>query len=149
LQNIISSIDASTFAADWNDNWAAFFEQLPNYIRNKIKDDNYAHAVNRLFRLIEVKLREESWAAINSAEWKSQFMRYLPQAWASQKLKRDNLRDLEKDTVYWRVPYWTDAKKYYKEIIPTTSASEKKKKSELEAAQDAIINAMKNQNGGK
>ena len=149
LQNVISSIDASTFAADWNDNWSAFFEQLPNYIRQVAKDDDYAHAINRLFRLIEVKLREESWAAINSAEWKSQFMRYLPQAWASENLKRENLRDLEKDTVYGRVPYWTDAKKYYKEIIPSYSDTKKKKKSDLESEQNAIIEAMKKQNWGK
>lgn len=148
LQNIISSIDASSFTKT-DDNGSEFFEQLPTYIRNQVKDEDYAYGIYRLLRLIEQQLREESWAAINSSEWKWKFMRYLPQVWTSADFKRQNLRALETDTVYARIPYWSDAKKYYIEVIPSVENANKKKESDLEEIKNWIIEAIKQQNQGK
>lgn len=50
-------------------------------------DDSYL-ALMALQRIIEAKLRDESWAAISSSEWATNFSYLLPQAWESDYVKQ-------------------------------------------------------------
>lgn len=60
-----------------------FYDTLVNKA-NKLAwwDESYKALMN-LYRLVEIKLRKESWAAITSSEWMSNFQYLLPQPWES------------------------------------------------------------------
>ena len=78
-----------------NDDWAAFKKALNKSIRNRLAETTSwtpaYDALLNLQRLIELKLRDESWAAISSSEWMSNFSMLLPQAWESATTKQNKL----------------------------------------------------------
>lgn len=79
-----------------NDDWAAFKKALNKSIRNRLAEaTSWTPAYDALLnlqRLIELKLRDESWAAISSSEWMSNFSMLLPQAWESATTKQNKLK---------------------------------------------------------
>lgn len=78
------------------DDWAAFKKALNKSIRNRLAETTSwtpaYDALLNLQRLIELKLRDESWAAISSSEWMSNFSMLLPQAWESATTKQNKLK---------------------------------------------------------
>ena len=48
-------------------------------MRNKVMDEKVKYAFNRLYQLVEQKLRQESGAAISSSEWAMDFQLFLPE----------------------------------------------------------------------
>lgn len=78
------------------DDWAAFKKALNKSIRNRLSEaTSWTPAYDALLnlqRLIELKLRDESWAAISSSEWMSNFSMLLPQAWESLTTKQNKLK---------------------------------------------------------
>lgn len=96
LQQLIESWDFGkimAYMSKWNfgekeDSWAKFAERLKTYIEKKAAKelmwgDESLAALNKLVQLVEVKLRKESWAAINSSERLTNFEMFLPSAWES------------------------------------------------------------------
>lgn len=78
------------------DKWEKFLDAFTKALNNKANslvwwDDSYS-ALMSLQRLIEAKLRDESWAAISSSEWMTNFSYLLPQAWENYNIKRDKLK---------------------------------------------------------
>lgn len=98
LALIMKDIKNKTFSA--NDNWAWFADALYTAINNKMSklagwDDSYL-ALMALYRVVEAKLRDESWAAISSSEWRSNFSYLLPQAWESAYVKNNKLKSRDR-----------------------------------------------------
>lgn len=70
----------------------AFTKALNNKANSLVWGDDSYSALMSLQRLIEAKLRDESWAAISSSEWATNFSYLLPQAWENYNIKRDKLK---------------------------------------------------------
>lgn len=94
------------------------FDKITKYIRNKLKDEDIAYWMDRLRRLIEKKLRKESWAAIAQSEWNSNFDMYLPNVWQSPAYRYKRLQALERDIVAEQLP-----PKYRANYIPVIWSS--------------------------
>lgn len=78
------------------DKWEKFLDAFTKALNNKAAslvgwDDSYS-ALMALQRIIEAKLRDESWAAISSSEWATNFSYLLPQAWESSNIKQEKLK---------------------------------------------------------
>lgn len=99
IEDFINSLDRKAFWKEWDARGSAFFEQMWKFLRNEIKDEEVSYAMNRLYQIVEQKLREESWAAISSSEWAMDFQLFLPQPWQSTKLRKDQLKAWD-DIVY-------------------------------------------------
>ena len=74
------------------DRWEKFLDAFTKALNNKAArlawwDDSYL-ALMALQRVIETKLRDESWAAISSSEWATNFSYLLPQAWEGDYVKQ-------------------------------------------------------------
>lgn len=80
------------------------FDKITKYARNKLKDEDIAYAMDRFHRLIEKKLRKESWAAISQTEWNSNFDMYLPNVWQTPEYRYKRLAALERDIVVNQLP---------------------------------------------
>lgn len=78
------------------DNWekflSSFSKALTNRANNLVWWDASYSALMALQRVVEAKLRDESWAAISSSEWMSNFNYLLPQAWESSAVKQEKLK---------------------------------------------------------
>lgn len=68
-------------------------------------------ALAHLYRLTQIKLRRDSWAAINIWEWMTDFNMYLPQIWLSSRQKMQRLFDLERAAIESAMP-WDYVKQY-------------------------------------
>lgn len=77
------------------DGWVAFKAALEKSIKNRLSETtSWTQAYNALLKLqkmIETKLRYDSWAAISSSEWMSNFDMLLPQAWESAEVAQSKL----------------------------------------------------------
>ncbi len=99
FQKIMKDIVNSSFSN--NDDWDWFASAWARAVaKAKITDPTVLEVANRFQRLIELKLRKESWAAISSSEWKSNFSNLLPQAWESASTKQDKLLWWEQGLIY-------------------------------------------------
>lgn len=105
MEDFLNAIDRSKFWIQWDDRGSAFLEQLGKYIRNEVKDERVAHAMNRLYTLVEQKLRKESGAAISSSEWAMDFQLFLPQPGQSESLRRKQIQ--EWDNIIYKEFSWT------------------------------------------
>ena len=85
-------------------NWNVAFDLMLNSVRKLSNWEDLEYALTRLRRLIEVKLRQESWAAINFSEWTWNFANYLPWAWQTSEFIWKKLRALEQDTIPSALP---------------------------------------------
>lgn len=91
--------------ADMYEDWTVALDALNNKIINELEHwEELAYALSRLRRLVEIKLRRESWAAINATEWRWNYTNYLPEAWQSPEYMYKKLRALEIDTIPWNLP---------------------------------------------
>ena len=68
-------------------------------------------ALWHLYRLTQIKLRRDSWAAINIWEWMTDFNMYLPQIWLSSRQKMQRLFDLERAAIESAMP-WDYVRQY-------------------------------------
>ena len=64
-----------------------------------------------MYRLVQIKLRRDSWAAINIWEWMWDYNMYLPQVWLSSRQKMQRLFDLERAALESVMP-WEFVKDY-------------------------------------
>lgn len=112
---LLSEISNGKFV---DSNWNINFDKITKYIRNKLKDEDIAYWMDRLRRLIEKKLRRESWAAISQSEWNSNFDMYLPNVWQSSEYRYKRLQALERDIVAEQLP-----PKYRANYIPVIWSS--------------------------
>ncbi len=135
LQQLIESGDIwkiMAYMSKWkfwekDDAWSWFADRLKQYIEKKAAKeltgwDESLKALNKLVQLVEVKLRKESWAAINSSERLTNFEMFLPQAWETTSYQRDkmasrdslilrNLRSAWLSSVNNYIPiFWTQAR---------------------------------------
>ena len=85
-----------------NDDWWDWFASAwaRAVAKANITDQKVLQVANRFQRLIELKLRKESGAAISSSEWKSNFSNLLPQAWEDADTKQDKLLWWEEGLIY-------------------------------------------------
>lgn len=112
---LLSEISNGKFV---DSNWNINFDKITKYVRNKLKDEDIAYWMDRLRRLIEKKLRKESWAAISMSEWNSNFDMYLPNVWQSPEYRYKRLQALERDIVAEQLP-----PKYRANYIPVIWSS--------------------------
>lgn len=99
FQLIMKDMVNTTFS---NDDWWDWFASAwaKAVAKADITDPVVLQVANRFQRLIELKLRKESWAAISSSEWKSNFSNLLPQAWEDASTKQDKLSWWEEGLIY-------------------------------------------------
>lgn len=96
IAKIISYMTKWKFWEVGDDRWYAFRNRLSQYIQKKaakeLSSDASLSALNELLTLVEIKLREESWAAVNSSEWLTNFEMFLPMAWESSDYQYNKLK---------------------------------------------------------
>lgn len=99
FQKIMKDVVNQSFS---NDDWWDWFASAwaKAVAKAKISDPVVLQVANRFQRLVELKLRKESWAAISSSEWKSNFSNLLPQPWEDASTKQDKLLWWEQGLIY-------------------------------------------------
>lgn len=88
----------------YDEDWWILWDVVENEILKMNNWEELSYLFGRLRRLVEIKLRRESWAAINKSEWMWNFSNYLPQAGQSAELMFKRLKSLENDSVPWLLP---------------------------------------------
>lgn len=76
------------------------------YMYNKNLTDNQRMALNQLQRLCELKLRKESWAAINAEERESAYEFFFPAIWESSEYSMNKILNNVNSTVWQRFLNW-------------------------------------------
>ena len=105
------------------------------YMYNKNLTDNQRMALNQLQRLCEIKLRKESWAAINAEERESAYEFFFPAIWESSEFSMNKILNNVNSTVWqwflnWGVgradfiPLSADMITYSSTLTPSTPAPE-------------------------
>jgi len=131
LDTIMTNIKNRNFVDnDWNIIW----DTIKQTAVNETQDPDMAYAIDRIHRLVEIKLRKESWAAINISEWLGNFDMYMPQVWQDTDYKFKRLQSMEHDMVSWLLP--TPYADKYVPIIAKDKITSYKKK--LEDAHDDL-----------
>ena len=121
---------------DWN---FVFDTVLQSMINSwKIVSAKERDALAHLYRLVQIKLRRDSWAAINIWEWMWDYNMYLPQAWLSREQKLQRLMDLERAAIESVMP-WDYIYKY----VPLITEEMVNAESE-EALRDEAEDILKN-----
>ena len=90
----------------------------------KIVNQKERDALAHLYRLVQIKLRRDSWAAINIWEWMWDYNMYLPQVWLSKQQKMQRLFDLERAAIESVMP-----DDYVKKYVPLITEEMIKKES--------------------
>lgn len=77
------------------------------YMYNKNLTDKQRMALNQLKRLCEIKLRKESWAAINAEERESAYDFFFPAIWESSEYSMNKILTNVNSTVWqWFLNWW-------------------------------------------
>lgn len=76
------------------------------YMYNKKLTDDQRMALNQLQRLCEIKLRKESWAAINAEERESAYEFFFPSIWESSEFSMNKILTNVNSTVWQRFLNW-------------------------------------------
>ena len=132
FQNIMSKLSKRSFTS-W-DEWESFLKAFKNATeKSEITDQTNLKVIRTFTQMIEKKLRKESWAAISSSEWLSNFENYIPSAWETYNNKMATMLSREKNLIEpvmryswikdyqwlfsWDSPYYQreDWSQYYKE----------------------------------
>lgn len=98
--------------------WDEMLLEAESYVAKNgwFKDDPEAQKAydgfRKMVRAIQIKLRDESWAAINKSERATDFLLFLPKASDSQYLKESKLRDMEEYLRRMWTDAWIDSKHY-------------------------------------
>ena len=112
IEDFINWLDWEKFWKQWDDRGSAFLSQLWTFLRNEVKDEKVAYAMNRLYQLVEQKLRQESGAAISSSEWAMDFRMFLPQPGQSDELRRKQLQGWDDIILKEFSSTWLPSNKY-------------------------------------
>ena len=113
----------SQFADTKDDEWVTFWNSLNDY-KNKYMAKEFTwweasmNALNKLMRLVEKKLRKESWAVINSWEWRWEFELFLPRPWESADTQWDKLSWWDEYIVELLRNWWLEKKTDYIPLFP-------------------------------
>lgn len=98
---LMQDVKNKSFSA--TDEWDKFSKTLnkalKNYTVEQLWWEDAYNAMLKLQRLIEIKLRKESWAAISSSEWNSNFQMLVPSAWESINTRYRKLKTWD-DIIY-------------------------------------------------
>ena len=86
--------------------WAA------RYAAQHVWEANSYKAFQDIMRVIEIKLRDESGAAINQWEWWTDFMLYMPQAWDSPETIKWDLERMEEYIRWMAAAAWITSDEY-------------------------------------
>lgn len=89
LKKVLAEFDQKKFWAD--DGGTVLATQLQKIMTKKSLSPQSQIALNKLYMLVEMKLRKESGAAISSSEWYSNFQMMLPQAYESTDVQLSKL----------------------------------------------------------
>lgn len=65
-----------------------------------------------MMRAVEIKLRDESWAAINQSERATNFLQYLPKAWDSEYIRKTKLKNMEQYIRRLGTDAWISSEEY-------------------------------------
>lgn len=128
----------------------AFIDTMLQMFLNswEIVDPKERDALQHLTRLVEIKLRRDSWAAINIWEWLKNYDMYMPQIWLSRKQKMQRLFDLERAAVEAVLP-WEDVVNYVplitEEMVQSQSDETVQEKRNEETG-NAWLNRKKSEN---
>lgn len=118
--NFLSQTD---FANTGEDEGLTFKNMLEQYLEKKAARefswwDKSISALRKLIELVESKLRNESWAVINSWEWKWDFQLFVPMPWESEELQWDKLWDWDNIIWKWMRVWWADKRSDYIPLFP-------------------------------
>lgn len=124
--NVISKAD---FANTKDDEWFTFKNMLQNYLETKAAKefsgwDASMSALRKLIELVETKLRDESWAVINSWEWKSNFRLFIPMPWESEDYMWDKMWDWDNIITKSLRKWWMLKATDYIPLFPKSSKRE-------------------------
>lgn len=97
---------------DWNFVVSTMMQYLMNTWKLKISQEKKA-ALDDLLQVIQIKLRWESWAAINVSEWQQDYNLFLPQIWQDRKWRLKRISELEHSIASSYLPW-----DYVKQYIP-------------------------------
>ena len=98
--------------------WDEMLLEAESYVAKNgwFKDDPQAQKAydwfRKMVRAIQIKLRDESWAAINKSERATDFLLFLPKASDSKALKESKLRDMEEYLRRMGTDAWINSKQY-------------------------------------
>ena len=135
LDTVMTNIKNRNFV---DNNWNIVWDSIKQAAVNETQDPDMAYAIDRIHRLVEIKLRKESWAAINISEWLGNFDMYMPQVWQDSDYKLKRLQSMEHDMVSWLLP--TPYADQYVPIIATDKITSYRKK--LTEVHEDIKNKM-------
>lgn len=117
MSEIMKNIDATSFTDDrWWWFLSAFSKASQDYVKKRWVDDPTQIALNKLYTMVEKKLRQESWAAISSSEWLSNFNNYLPSASDSTEVAYRKLSNWD-----WLIKSWITDESWYIPIFDKSS----------------------------
>lgn len=85
---------------------------LSNEWAQSFWDDEAYRWLLAVMRLIQIKLRDESGAAINQWEWSTDFNLYLPKPWDTSKTKYQKIHKMEEFVRAMAVKCWMPSTKY-------------------------------------
>ena len=90
-----------------NRNKSSIKSDVFTYMYNKKLTEPQRMALNQLQRLCEIKLRKESWAAINAEEWQSAYDFFFPAIWESSTYSMNKILGNINSTVWqWFLNGW-------------------------------------------
>ena len=116
LKKILASFDQKKFGKD--DGGSVFAEQLQKAMSKKSLNTQSQIALNQLYMLVEMKLRNESGAAISSSEWYSNFNMMLPQAYENKDVMTSKLSNWDTVIRRYSMKGWLK----YSDYIPIFSS---------------------------
>lgn len=88
--------------------------EIENYIAEnawEYSEEAYAWFL-KVLRAVEIKLRDESWAAINESERATNFLQYLPKPSDSKNMKVQKMKDMEEYIRRLATTAWINSKEY-------------------------------------
>lgn len=108
LQELANDSDLQEIIKDAykNRNKSKVKSDVFTYMYNKKLTDDQRMALNQLKRLCEIKLRKESWAAINAEERESAYEFFFPSIWESSEYSMNKILNNVNSTVWQRFLNW-------------------------------------------
>lgn len=125
LAKVLNYLSKENFEKSSSDEWNTFMSTLNDY-KNRYMAKEFAwwvqseKALSYLIQLVELKLRKESWAVINSWEWATNFNNLLPMPWESSERQYDKMKAWDSIILRQLRAWWFDKKSDY---IPIFSES--------------------------
>lgn len=83
-----------------------------NYWAQELWDPEAYNWFLSVMRMIQIKLRDESWAAINQWEWSTDFNLYLPKPWDKKETKEQKVHRMEEFVRRMAAKCWIPSSEY-------------------------------------